>query len=106
MPFRGRFKLTHYQEAEQPVFFDKVLTKIFGTANERLIKKLTPIVITISAMEPEIKKLSDEELKAKTAEFKARIAAKLEGIKDADAIKQAEKDALDEILPEAFAVVR
>ena len=88
------------------MFFDKILTKIFGTANERLIKKLTPIVITISAMEPEIKKLSDEELKAKTAEFKARIAAKLEGIKDADAIKQAEKDALDEILPEAFAVVR
>ena len=106
MPFRGRFKLTHYQEAGQPVFFDKILNKIYGTANERLIKKLTPIVITISAMEPEIKKLSDEELKAKTAEFKARIAAKLEGIKDADAIKQAEKDALDEILPEAFAVVR
>jgi preprotein translocase subunit SecA len=88
------------------VFFDKILTKIFGTANERLIKRLTPIVITISAMEPEIKKLSDEELKAKTQEFKARIAAKLEGIKDADEIKKAEKDALDEILPEAFAVVR
>ncbi|MDR3752901.1 MAG: preprotein translocase subunit SecA [Terracidiphilus sp.] len=88
------------------MFFDKILTKIFGTANERLIKKLTPIVITISAMEPEIKKLSDEELKAKTAEFKARIAAKREGIKDADEIKQVEKDALDEILPEAFAVVR
>jgi preprotein translocase subunit SecA len=88
------------------VIFDRILTKIFGTANERLIKKLTPIVITISAMEPEIKKLSDEELKAKTAEFKARIAAKLEGIKDADEIKQVEKDALDEILPEAFAVVR
>jgi preprotein translocase subunit SecA len=88
------------------VFFDKILTKIFGTANERLLKRFTPIVITISAMEPEIKKLSDEELRAKTAEFKARIAAKLEGITDADAIKQAEKDALDEILPEAFAVVR
>jgi preprotein translocase subunit SecA len=88
------------------VFFDKILTKIFGTANERLIKRLMPIVITISAMEPEIKKLSDEELRAKTAEFKARIAAKLEGIKDADEIKQAEKDALEEILPEAFAVVR
>jgi preprotein translocase subunit SecA len=88
------------------VFFDKILTKIFGTANDRVLKRLTPIVITISAMEPEIKKLSDEELKGKTAEFKARIAAKLEGIKDADEIKQAEKDALDEILPEAFAVVR
>jgi preprotein translocase subunit SecA len=88
------------------VFFDKILTKIFGTANERLIKRLMPIVIQINAMEPEIKKLSDEELRAKTAEFKARIAARLEGITDADEKKQAEKDALDEILSEAFAVVR
>ncbi len=88
------------------MFFDKILTKIFGTANERLLKRLTPIVIQISAMEPEIKMLSDEDLRAKTAEFKARIAAKLEGITDADAKKAAEKDALDEILPEAFAVVR
>ncbi|MGB0063641.1 MAG: preprotein translocase subunit SecA, partial [Terracidiphilus sp.] len=85
---------------------DKVLTKIFGTANERLIKRLTPIVIQINAMEPEIKKLSDEELRAKTAEFKARIAKRLEGITDAEEIKKAEKDALDEVLPEAFAVVR
>jgi preprotein translocase subunit SecA len=88
------------------VFLDKILTKIFGTANERLIKRLTPIVITISAMEPEIKKLSDEELRAKTIEFRARIAARLEGITDKGAIKEAEKAALDEILPEAFAVVR
>jgi preprotein translocase subunit SecA len=88
------------------VFLDKILTKIFGTANERLIKRLTPIVITISAMEPEIRKLSDEELRAKTIEFRARIAARLEGIADKDAIKEAEKAALDEILPEAFAVVR
>ena len=36
------------------MFFDKVLTKIFGTANERLIKRLTPIVASINAMEPEI----------------------------------------------------
>jgi preprotein translocase subunit SecA len=88
------------------VFFDKILTKIFGTANERLIKRLMPIVHRINALEPEIKKLSDEELRAKTAAFKARIAARLEGITDADQIKQAEKEALDEILPEAFAVVR
>ena len=88
------------------MFFDKILTKIFGTANERLLKRLRPIVIEISAMEPEIKKLSDEELKAKTAEFKARIAARLEGITDAEEIKAAEREVLDEILPEAFAVVR
>jgi preprotein translocase subunit SecA len=88
------------------VFFDKILTKIFGTANERLIKRLMPSVKAISAMEPEIEKLSDEELKAKTAEFKARIAARLEGLTDPDEIKAAEKEVLDEILPEAFAVVR
>jgi preprotein translocase subunit SecA len=88
------------------VFFDKVLTKIFGTANERLLKRLRPIVIEISAMEPETKKLSDEELKAKTVEFRARIAARLEGITEAEEIKTAEREILDEILPAAFAVVR
>ncbi len=88
------------------MFFDKILTKIFGTANERLIKRLTPGVKTISAMEPEIEKLSDEELKAKTAEFRARVAAQLEGITGKDEIKTAEREVLDEILPEAFAVVR
>ena len=88
------------------MFFDKILTKIFGTANERVIKRLTPVVAVINAFEPEIKQLSDEQLRAKTVEFRARIAAKLEGITDADAIKAAEKEALDELLPEAFAVVR
>jgi preprotein translocase subunit SecA len=91
---------------ESSVFFDKILTKIFGTANERVIKRLVPVVDTINAFEPEMQKLSDEELRAKTVEFRARIAAKLEGITDAEAIKAAERAALDEILPEAFAVVR
>jgi preprotein translocase subunit SecA len=50
--------------------------------------------------------LTDEQLRAKTVEFRARIAARLEGVTDADEIKTAEKAALDEILPEAFAVVR
>ncbi len=88
------------------VFFDKALTKVFGTANERVIKRLLPIVEAINALEQETQKLSDEELRAKTAEFRARIAQKLEGITDADALKIAEREALDEILPEAFAVVR
>jgi preprotein translocase subunit SecA len=88
------------------VFFDKVLTKIFGTANERAIKKLTPIVAQINALEPEVQKLSDEQLRAKTAEFRERFAARMEGITDAEEIKTAERAALDEILPDAFAVVR
>jgi preprotein translocase subunit SecA len=88
------------------VFFDTILTKIFGTANERLLKKLWPVVAQINSLEPAVKQLTDEELRAKTVEFKARIAAKVEGITDEDELKAAEKTALDEVLPEAFAVVR
>ena len=74
------------------MFFDKALTKVFGTANERAIKRLLPVVDTINALEPQIQKLSDEELRAKTAEFRARIAARLEGITDAEDIKAAERE--------------
>jgi preprotein translocase subunit SecA len=88
------------------VFFDKVLTKIFGTANERAIKKLLPMIGQVGAFEPEMEKLSDEQLRAKTADFRARIAARIQGITDPDEIQTAERAALDEILPEAFAVVR
>jgi preprotein translocase subunit SecA len=88
------------------VFFDKALTKIFGTANERVIKKLLPIVAQIGSFEPEMEKLSDEQLRAKTAEFRARIAARVQGVTDPDDLYKTERAALDEILPEAFAVVR
>ncbi|MGA2536735.1 MAG: preprotein translocase subunit SecA [Terracidiphilus sp.] len=86
--------------------FDKVLTKVFGTANERLLKRLWPIVAQIGDFEAALKPLSDEQLRAKTVEFRARIASALEGITDEEEIKTAERAALDEILPEAFAVVR
>ena len=112
------------------MFFDKVLTKIFGTANERLIKRLMPMVAVIGALEADTKKMSDDELRAKTAEFRARIAAqvaeRLKRFEDPDELRaegreadarevaerraaeqaEAEREALDEILPEAFAVVR
>ncbi len=88
------------------MFFDKVLTRIFGTANDRMLKRLWPVVATINELEAEIKPLTDEQLKAKTVEFRATIAARLQGLTDAAEIKAAEKAALDEILPEAFAVVR
>ncbi len=88
------------------MFFDKILTKIFGTANERLIKRLMPIVALINALEEDTKRLTDEQLRTRTVEFRERIAARLEGIEDADEAKAAEQAALDEILPEAFAVVR
>ncbi|WP_263354650.1 preprotein translocase subunit SecA [Acidicapsa acidisoli] len=86
--------------------FGKLLTKIFGTNNERVIKRLLPIVTQINALEPHIIPLTDDELRAKTNEFRIRIAARIEGITDEDEIRTAEKAALDELLPEAFAVVR
>ncbi len=92
------------------MFFDKALTKIFGTANERLIKRLKPIVALIGALEEDTKRLTDDELRSKTAEFRQRIAERLKDNPDdadhKDERKAAEREALDELLPEAFAVVR
>ncbi len=87
---------------------EKVFTKIFGSANERLLKKLWPMVARINELEPEIKRLSDEQLRAKTAEFKERLARRLETAAELppEARKQLEQEALDELLPEAFACVR
>ncbi|MBS1787413.1 MAG: preprotein translocase subunit SecA [Acidobacteria bacterium] len=88
--------------------FDKVLTKIFGSANERLLKKLWPVVEEINALESEIKQLSDEQLRAKTEELRTKLAERLEGSSELEAAarKQLEQEALNEILPEAFACVR
>jgi preprotein translocase subunit SecA len=87
---------------------EKVITKIFGSANERLLKRLWPVVHQINALEPAVKKLSDDELRAKTDELRARIAERLEGAEELtpEARKQLEQEALDEVLPEAFACVR
>lgn len=67
------------------------LTKIFGSRNDRLIKQYRRKVAVINKLEPEIKALSDEQLKAKTAEFRQRLA---------------DGASSDSLLPEAFAVVR
>ena len=64
--------------------FGSILTKIFGTNNERVVKRLMPIVHQINAIEPQIVPLSDDQLRAKTVDFRARIAARLEGITDED----------------------
>jgi preprotein translocase subunit SecA len=68
-----------------------VLTKVFGTKSDRDIKRLLPLVEAINSFEVKIHPLSDEQLQAKTAEFKARLA---------------QGETLDDLLPEAFAVVR
>ena len=95
-----------------------LLGKIFGTKNEREIKRLMPNVGAINALEPQMKALSDEQLRAKTDDFRRRIQERLGKIQDEpdagpDRAKEIEeernrvlKEALDEILVEAFAVVR
>jgi preprotein translocase subunit SecA len=90
--------------------FNKLIAKVFGTSNERAVKRLMPVVRQINDFEPAIQALSDEALRAKTAEFRQRIAAALQGIEDTPENKDeriaVEKEALNAILPEAFAVVR
>ena len=95
-----------------------LLGKVFGTRNEREVKRLLPRVEAITALEPEMQKLSDDQLRAKTDEFRARIQERHKHIvdepdADPDRQKQIEternqavKEALDEVLVEAFAVVR
>jgi len=70
---------------------DKALAKVFGTRNDRELKAMVPLVQHINSLEPEIQQLSDEELAAKTAEFRQQLE---------------QGASLDDILPEAFAIVR
>ena len=86
--------------------FNKILAKIFGTSNERAVKKLLPVLAQINSFDEATIALTDEQLAAKTLEFRARIAKAIEGLNDEEEIKAAEKLALDDLLPEAFAVVR
>ncbi len=85
---------------------NNVLAKVFGTSNERAVKKLLPVLAQINSFEESLIPLTDEQLAAKTVEFRARIAKAIEGITDPEEIIAAEKAILDELLPEAFAVVR
>jgi preprotein translocase subunit SecA len=112
----------------------KALAKVFGTQNERDLKKMQPLVAEINALEPAIEQLSEEQLRAKTDEFRARVR---ERVREAEAEiarvtaeiesespeasggqlrsemealtkrrLEARNEVLDEILPEAFAVAR
>ncbi len=69
----------------------KLLTRVFGSRNDRLLKSYQSTVAAINALEPDIQKLTDEQLAAKTVEFKKRVA---------------DGETLDALLPEAFAVCR
>lgn len=87
-------------------FADKLVKKIFGSSSDIFLKKVKPTVQQINDLEPSIQKLSDEALKAKTEEFKAKIQRELEGITNKDDRRKREQEVLHAILPEAFAVMR
>src|SRR5687767_9120187 len=70
---------------------NSLLTRVFGSRNDRLLRQLQRSVVRINALEPEMQKLSDAQLQAKTPEFQKRIAV---------------GESLDKLLPEAFAVCR
>ncbi len=86
--------------------FNKTLAKLFGTSNERAVKRMLPTLTQINGYEAALQQLSDADLAAKTTEFRARIAAATQNLTDEQEILAAEKQALDDLLPEAFAVVR
>ena len=71
--------------------FGEILKKIVGSKNDRELKRIRPMVDQINDFEQRVSPLTDDQLRAKTAEFKERIG---------------KGESLDEILPEAFAVVR
>ena len=79
------------QITERYGYFVKVIDKIFGTHSERELKRIMPLVDKIEELRPAMQALSDEELRAKTGEYKKRLA---------------EGETLDDLLPEAFATVR
>ena len=81
------------------------LLKLLGDPNEKKIKSIMGIIDHINALEPQFEKMTDEELRAKTDEFKA-ILAKRPTSNDFKTDRKLEKEALDKILPEAFATVR
>ena len=104
--------------AKDSILINALVAKVFGTKNEREVKRLMPRVEAINAFESEMQKLSDEQLRAKTDQFRQRIQERVSSIPDepdADQDRQKELDTerfavtnevLNDLLEEAFAVVR
>jgi preprotein translocase subunit SecA len=90
---------------------DKFLTKVFGSSNQRYLKTLTPLVERINGLETKIKKLSDDEMRARIAELREQVASRVGDLsgKGEEAVKERKRrtqEALDEVLPEVFALTR
>src|SRR5580693_4076748 len=88
-------------------FINGVVARFIGTKHERDVKELQPLVEEINALEPEMRKLSDAEITAKTAQLKTEVQARMEGLeRDDPDYKQKMQEALQPALVPAFALVR
>jgi preprotein translocase subunit SecA len=86
--------------------FENILKSLFGSKHDRDVKRSRPIADEINRYFEEFQGLSDDDLRGKTAEFKARLAEGLEGIKDEAERRATEQEILGELLPEAYGVVK
>src|SRR5574341_521289 len=86
--------------------FKNILNTLAGNPYEREIKRYRAIVEQINALEPEMQRRSDDELRDLTDQLSERVQAHIAGIEDKEELKAAEREILEEVLPEAFAAVR
>ncbi len=103
--FSGKITPAHIEDKKMALV-DKFFNKILGSNTDRYLKKISPIVGQVNALEANLKKLSDDELKARTVKFKEQIQNALDGIEDKAERRKKEQEVLNEIMPEAFATVR
>ncbi|MCA1592262.1 MAG: preprotein translocase subunit SecA [Acidobacteria bacterium] len=90
---------------------DKFLTRVFGSSNQRYIKSLLPVVTRINELEPSVKALSDDAMRARIVELREQVAQAVGDMQGSDEAARTERkrrtrEALDEILPEVFALTR
>jgi preprotein translocase subunit SecA len=85
---------------------DKFLTKVFGSSNQRYIKTLRPQIAKVNEFESSVKKLSDDEMRARISELREQVAREVGDTDDKEERKRRTQAALDEILPEVFALTR
>src|SRR5437660_982310 len=84
-PLRTRDHLHWVSGCVRPkenLLLNSVISKVFGTSNERAVKRILPLIQQINALEPAMAALSDEELRAKTAEFRQRCADAVAAVQD------------------------
>ncbi len=88
-------------------FVDGFIAFFIGTKHERDIKRIQPIIAAINALEPEMKQLSDEDIRSRTAELKAEVQSRLEGLeRDDPAYRDKFRAAMEPAIVPAFALVR